>query len=186
MPYEWTTPDSRPPRPGSPRAELHLWPYRSLLRRDFVIFISLTAALVLVPLLTVIGSPVLWGLLPFILLMLGGLWAGLSRSYRDGEILEELRLWPDRMELDRHDRKGGHRNWAANPYWVQVNMRQDGPVPNYVTLKGAGREVEVGAFLSEDERAALFDDLQGRLARLSTMTRSPGASDPGTSSPADP
>lgn len=162
MPYEWTTPDG----PDAPKAELHLWPYRSLLRRDFVIFISLTAALVLVPLMAVIGSPVLWGILPFILLMLAGIWWGLSRSYKDGEIVEELRLWPDRIELDRHDRKSGHRTWAANPYWVQVKMRQDGPVPNYVTLKGEGREVEIGAFLSEEERAALYDELLGRLARL--------------------
>jgi len=169
MPYEWTTPDA----PDGPRAELHLWPYRSLLRRDFVIFISLTAALVLVPLLAVIGSPVLWGILPFILMMLAGVWWGLSRSYRDGEIIEELRLWSDRMELDRHDRKTGHRNWAANPYWVQVRMHQDGPVANYVTLKGAGREVELGAFLSEEERATLFDDLQTRLAQLSTITARP-------------
>ncbi|HKL69640.1 DUF2244 domain-containing protein [Salibaculum sp.] len=169
MPYEWTSSDA----PDGPRAELHLWPYRSLLRRDFVIFISLTAALVLIPLLVLIGSPVLWGILPFILVMLAGVWWGLSRSYRDGEIVEELRLWPDRVELDRHDRNNGHRSWSANPYWVQVTMREDGPVPNYITLKGAGREVELGAFLSEVERTALFDDLQTRLARLSTMTARP-------------
>jgi uncharacterized membrane protein len=32
-------------------------------------------------------------------------------------------------------------------------------VPNYVTLSGNGREVEIGAFLSEDERKALYQDL---------------------------
>jgi uncharacterized membrane protein len=36
----------------------------------------------------------------------------------------------------------------------------DGPVPHYVTLQGAGREVEIGAFLSEDERCALYDELR--------------------------
>jgi uncharacterized membrane protein len=35
-----------------------------------------------------------------------------------------------------------------------------GPVPNYVTLSGNGREVEIGAFLSEEERKALYDDLR--------------------------
>jgi uncharacterized membrane protein len=34
-----------------------------------------------------------------------------------------------------------------------------GPVEHYVTLKGAGREVEIGAFLSVDERKALFGEL---------------------------
>lgn len=162
MPYEWTSPSG----PDAPQAELHLWPYRSLLRKDFVTFIAATAALVLVPLLAVIGSPVLWGLLPFVLLMLGGIWWALHRSYKDGEIVEELRLWEDRMILDRHDRKGGHQTWEGNPYWVQVRLRQDGPVVNYITLKGSGREVELGAFLSEDERAALYDDLTLKLRHL--------------------
>ncbi|MEJ6639999.1 MAG: DUF2244 domain-containing protein, partial [Octadecabacter sp.] len=34
---------------------------------------------------------------------------------------------------------------------------------NYITLKGADREVELGAFLSEDERAVLFTELQDKL-----------------------
>jgi uncharacterized membrane protein len=39
-----------------------------------------------------------------------------------------------------------------------------GPVPNYVTLRGGDREVEIGAFLSADERAALYDELTHRLS----------------------
>ncbi len=39
-------------------------------------------------------------------------------------------------------------------------------MPHYLTLKGEGREVELGAFLTEDERLRLADDLRERLARL--------------------
>ena len=39
-------------------------------------------------------------------------------------------------------------------------------MPNYVTLKGQGREVEIGAFLSEDERLSLRDELAVAFARL--------------------
>ena len=39
MPYEWIEPTD----PDAPKVELHLWPYRSLLRREFVIFIAATA-----------------------------------------------------------------------------------------------------------------------------------------------
>ena len=43
-------------------------------------------------------------------------------------------------------------------------IRHQGPLPNYVTLSGNGREVEIGAFLSEDERKSLFKELKSALA----------------------
>ena len=41
----------------------------------------------------------------------------------------------------------------------------EGPVPHYITLRGKGREVEIGSFLSEEERIALYDDLLRALKR---------------------
>ncbi|SMX32975.1 DUF2244 domain-containing protein [Octadecabacter ascidiaceicola] len=163
MPYEWIKPSG----PDAPNAELHLWPYRSLLRRDFVVFISATVLLIVVPLLAVIGSPVLWGLLPFFIIAVAGIWYALQRSYKDGEILEELRIWPDRMSLDHIHPRHGTKSWEANPYWVHVKIdRKNERIVNYLTLKGANREVELGRFLSEDERASLHDDLTQRLRDL--------------------
>lgn len=160
MPYEWVKSEGD----EAPKAELHLWPYRSLLRRDFVTFISGTAAIVLLPLLAVLGSPVLWGLLPFFILTIGGIWYAISRSYKDGEILEELRIWPDRMTLDHIHPKLGRKSWEANPYWVRLKLDpKHARIKNYITLKGADREVELGAFLDEDERAVLFDELHDKL-----------------------
>ena len=66
MPYEWST---EPPH-KSPEWELSLWPYRSLLRKDFVLFIGATAALVSLPMIAVLGTAILWGLLPFFGLMI--------------------------------------------------------------------------------------------------------------------
>lgn len=161
MPYEWL-----PPTPDAPE-RLHLWPYRSLPRKGFVWFIAGTCALILVPMLSVLGSPVLWGILPFFVLAVWGLWAAISRSYRDAEIVEDLVLTRDRLSLTRHGPRGARKDWEANPYWVTLHLHgKGGPVPNYLTLKGNGREVELGAFLSEEERLTLRDDLQTRLAAL--------------------
>ena len=37
-------------------------------------------------------------------------------------------------------------------------------MPFYVTLNGNGREVEIGAFLSEDERKSLYEELRSELS----------------------
>ncbi|OYU18081.1 MAG: hypothetical protein CFE34_12380 [Rhodobacteraceae bacterium PARR1] len=161
MPYEWTAPTADDP------ARLQLWPYRSLPRRGFVGFFAVTVALVALPLLSVLGSPVLWFILIFIVLALSGMWMALNRSYRDAEIIENLTLDRDHLTLTRHGPRGKRQDWQANPYWVQIRLHETGgPVPNYLTLKGDGREVELGAFLSEDERLTLKDDLQRRLNAL--------------------
>lgn len=163
MPYEWIKDETAQ---DAPKAELHLWAYRSLLRRDFVTFMTGTLALVALPLIALLGTPVLWALLPFMGLAFGGIWYAINRSYQDGEILEQLRIWPDRMTLDHFDARRGHKTWEANPYWVRVKLDpKNERTPNYITLKGADREVELGSFLSEDERAALYDELDDAIRR---------------------
>jgi uncharacterized membrane protein len=160
MPYEWL-----PPEGGEDR--LHLWPHRSLTQSGFVWFIGATSALIAVPLVGILGSPVLWALLPFLVGAIWAIWFALRKNGRDREIVEDLRLSRQRLHLVRHGPKGRRQAWEANPYWVRVTLHESGgPVPNYLTLKGDGREVELGAFLSEDERIALRQDLKERLHAL--------------------
>ena len=157
MPYEFTP---EPPH-QSTHWQLSLWPYRSLLRRDFVIFIGATAALVSLPLITLLGQAVLWGLLPFFGMMLAGVWYALHVSYKRGEVLEELSVDETQAHLSRHNPKGDLQKWTANRYWVTVHLHpKGGPVENYITLRGGDREVEIGAFLDATERLALYDDLK--------------------------
>ena len=157
MPYQWQEAEA-----GARR--LHLWPHRSLAPKGFVTFIAITVAMIALPLVAVLGSPVLWGLLPFLALAVAAIWFALMRSHRDRQILEDLTLLPDAMRLVRHGPRGRRQEWEGNPYWVRVELHpKGGPVPNYVTLTGGPREVEIGAFLSEEERIALAQDLRAAL-----------------------
>ena len=160
MPYEWL-----PTEGGEDR--LQLWPHRSLTQRGFVWFIGATAALIAMPLIGILGSPVLWALLPFLLAAIWAIWFALRKNGRDRDIVEDLVLAPGQVTLTRHGPRGRRQDWEANLYWLRVTLHKTGgPVPNYLTLKGEGREVELGPFLSEDERVALKDDLEARLHRL--------------------
>ncbi|MBO6852974.1 MAG: DUF2244 domain-containing protein [Marivivens sp.] len=170
MPYEWTPappPLHKRDEPDAPLASLHLWPYRSLPKRGFVLFIGTTAAMIALPLIAVLGSPVLWGLLPFVAIAIAGVWWGLGRSYHDGALVEELTLWPEKIEITRHNPRGPEQNWSANPYWVRVNRYPtNGRIEDYLTLSGDGREVELGAFLTAGERRTLYGELNEALGDL--------------------
>lgn len=158
MPYEWTTP------PGDTLQHLRLWPHQSLPPRGFAGFILVTFILILIPTLPLLGTALLWGLLPFMLLAVAGLYVALRRNHKSRQIEEVLSLNHDTARLRHITAKGEVKNWDCNRYWTRVTKYDsDGPVPHYVTLRGNGREVEIGAFLSEDERIALFEDLQRRL-----------------------
>ncbi|MBV2358252.1 DUF2244 domain-containing protein [Thalassococcus sp. CAU 1522] len=161
MPYRWTETSA------SPDLTLTLWPHNALPARGFAATVLGFFCLASIPLYGLLGTVLLWGVLPFMLMATAGLYYALRRNEHDRQIVEVLTLSPDRTHLVRTNPGGNVQDWDSNTYWVRVAMHEaGGPVPFYVTLKGNGREVEIGAFLSEDERKALFDDLSDRLARL--------------------
>jgi uncharacterized membrane protein len=146
---------------------LTLWPYQSLPRKGFVWFIGATAMLVTLPLLAVLGSPALWFLLCFFVLALTAMYFALQRNYSDTEIREELVLTRELATLTRKGPRGKHQEWQANPHWLRVELHAtSGPVLNYITLRGGPREVEIGAFLSEEERLELVVELRKAIAAL--------------------
>ncbi|MEC7762475.1 MAG: DUF2244 domain-containing protein [Pseudomonadota bacterium] len=182
MPYEWDIPIREAPafdapgeaEGGAPVARLHLWPYRSLPKRGFAAAIGFAYVMLMIPLSAFVGTLALWWLLSPGLIAIFGLWWFIGKSYRDGEILEELTIWTDRMQLTRTGPRRKHAEWDANPHWVSVQVHKEGgPVKQYLTLKGNGREVEIGSFLSEDERPVLLDELERALV-LAKSRRGPG------------
>ncbi|MEW2917168.1 DUF2244 domain-containing protein [Ruegeria sp. ANG10] len=157
MPYRWT-------KTSETEQELRLWPHNSLPPRGAMIVILSVFLFGLIPLLAVLGSVILWGLLPFLLLTVLGLWLAIQTNYRARSAFEILTLTGTRAHLVHHDPRNGQQEWTCNRYWARPEMHErGGPVPNYVTLTGDGREVEIGSFLSEEERIALYDDLIQKL-----------------------
>lgn len=163
MPYEWK--DSAPDDPGAVSYRLLLWPHRSLPKRGFVWFIALTAGFMALPVVAMLGTAALWGLLPFMVLAVAGIWYAIQRSYRQGDMAEELTLDARTARVRRRDPDGRHREWATNSHWLRATLR-NGPVEAYLTLTDGQREIELGAFLGPDERRRLHDEIRERLGRL--------------------
>ncbi len=151
-------------RDDTPLLDLTLWPNRSLTRRGYLWVLGIVAAGLAMPLVALMGTRLVLGLVPFSLAALGALWLALRRSYADGRLTERIRIWPDLVTVERREPRGATRRWQANPHWVRIALRDDGPVERYLTLTGAGREIELGAFLSPEERENLHTELSAAFA----------------------
>ena len=160
MPYRWDD-----DAPGLRR--LTIWPHRSLPRSGFAWVIGLTAAGLALPILSMLGRTALWGLLPFAGVAVAGLWTAIRLSDRQGTTRETLDLTPAALTVTRSDPGRLDRVWTANPHWVRLALHPR-PVEDYLTLTDGQRVIELGAFLSPDERRALHAELTRALAKART------------------
>lgn len=153
-------------RSDPPEFALTLWPNRSLPRHGFRKILWFTGFMLCLPLIPLLGTPVGWALVPFLAGTVFLLWFFIQRNYRDGRLQENLKIWNDLITVERIEPGGKVSRWHANPFWVRTNLYSDNRVENYLTLKGGGREIELGAFLSPEERVALRDDVDRALRKL--------------------
>ncbi|MEL6477330.1 MAG: DUF2244 domain-containing protein [Pseudomonadota bacterium] len=152
-------------RADTPLYRVTLWPNRSMTQAQRKTAFILAICGFSLPLIPLWGTHAFWGLLPFPLIALAMLWAGFRRNDRDGTLCEELTLWRDEIRVERRDPGGRVRRWAADPFRVRVALHEDARPENYLTLTGGSREIELGAFLSPEERLGLKDELDAALVR---------------------
>ena len=152
-------------RADKPVYAVTLWPNRSMTKGQRRGMLALASAGFCVPLIPALGSPVFWGLLPFCAGAVVMLWYAFLRNDRDGRLSEELTLWRDEMRVERREPRGRIRRWSADPFKVRVILHPDGRPENYLTLKGGSREIELGAFLSPEERVDLAEELEAAVTK---------------------
>ncbi len=152
-------------RSDPPLYKVTLWPHRSLGKTGFRNTMLLVIVGISIPMLPLILTTHSWKLLPFAIVPVALLYLFFKRNYRDGRLTEELKLWNDLITVRRIDPDGTEHRWHANPYWVSIGLR-DQPVDNYLTLKGNRREIELGAFLTPEERASLKAEIEDALRAL--------------------
>ena len=76
------------------------------------------------------------------------------------------------VDLKRTNPRGDTQKWSCDGYWSRTTIyAKEGPVPDYVTLTGNGREVEIGSFLSQDERKSLYEELQKELTNYKSINQ---------------
>jgi uncharacterized membrane protein len=142
-----------------------LWPNQSLTRQGRRMAMATAAAGFCLPLIAMAGTPVFWGLAPFLLVPFCALWLSIRRNAWHLRIEERLTLWRDEMRVERREPDGRLLRWQAEPLRVRLRLHKDARVEDYLTLAGGGREIELGAFLSPEERFALAGEIEAALTR---------------------
>jgi uncharacterized membrane protein len=160
------TPASNPWDPASlPVFEAILYPHRSLGKRGYLILILGTAIIMGVYALTflILGA---WPIFGFIGAEWLLFWYLFSRHLRGDRRTERLRLYPDRLILERVDAKGRFSALSLQPYWLRVILERGDEADGNLYLGSHGKAIEIGAFLSGPERKSFAEELTRILGRL--------------------
>lgn len=159
----WGTRD----RSGHPVFEAVLYPHRSLSPRGFVILISVTGIV---------------GFVYGIAFLLMGAWPifgfcgtewllfiYLFRKHLNGDRqAERLRLYDDRFTVETISPKGEVQRYRFQPYWLQVILDRPEEPDNALYLRSHGKQLQIGTFLSPQERRDIAGELRHVLTRWRT------------------
>ena len=153
----------------APSIKIRLAPNRSLDSHGTNVVFAVIACGFLLPIIPFIGSPIgttltiFSGLTFYLFLTL------LQRNFQQGSTFEEILISKDKIIVVHQEKNKEQMTWECNPYWTKVHLDINNPkLKNYLTLAGKGRRIELGAFLSPDERLELRDKIQNALAKANS------------------
>ena len=149
--------------PATPaRFDVVLYPNRSLGATGFAV---LMAAIVLVSVAIGAGFMMVgaWPVTGFLGLDVLLLYLAFRWNYREARRAEFVRLDRDGLSVRRLEPDGRAQSWHFEPYWVRVSLEQVGRHDRRLVLRSHGRQVVIGAFLTQDERLELARALEAAL-----------------------
>jgi len=147
--------------------KIKLWPNRSLSYKGFVFTMIITGIGLTIPIVPILGNNVGLAIIPFALMTFVFLFFSFVVNYRYGKMYEELTISSNLIEIKRVNSDGTIKKWSANPYWVKVNLyERNQRIKNYLTLKGNGREIELGSFLAPYERKEIKNKIDNVITKI--------------------
>lgn len=87
----------------------------------------------------------------------GAMAIALAVAWRAGDRSERITLGATALEVRSSP---GQRQVCFQPYWVRARLEDGGNGHRRLLLASHGRELEIGTFLAEPERAALWQKLK--------------------------
>ena len=147
---------------------LTIWPHRSCDKKTFGLILVFIGIILVIPSFLFLNIFFALSILPFSLSSILVLYLVGNKNFNDALLIEKLIIYPKKIILERKEPNKTIKKWYSNPYWTKVNLYNNGPVESYLTLKGNGKEVELGSFLTPEERINLKQKIDDTLIKLSS------------------
>jgi uncharacterized membrane protein len=141
-----------------------LRPNRSLGPRGFALLIAIMAAISFVSGVAFAYHGA-WPVLGFFGLDVAVVYLAFRINYRSADASERVVLSETELVVERRRYGRVIGRWAFQPYWLKVDVEEDGRTPGVVLLSH-GRSLAIGSFLSPDERTGFAAMLGDSLAAL--------------------
>lgn len=140
---------------NAPLRRIELFPHCSLSRRGAVIFfLSILAVSMTIAML--FASRGYWPILPFAGAELFLLGVALGLSLRRGRYGETILISDQNIDIIQHGRAGTrHQRFSRHWAGVRICPPPNANRPSRLVIQSHGRAIEVGSFLSEEDRRSL-------------------------------
>lgn len=159
---------------AAPLLDVVVYPHRSLGPTGFLVLMAaLCACSAAVGLVFYLNGA--WPVIGFLGLDVLLIYVAFRLNYRAARAFETVRLTPAALEVTKVDARGRGRRITFQPYWLAVDMDDPPRRHSRLTLRSHGRRLEIGGFLTPDEKL----DLARALRRALEEARRPPAARPG-------
>jgi len=142
-----------------------LQPHTSLSPRGFLLLMSAIASVSFVAGMAFMLAGA-WPIFGFFGLDVLLIYLAFKSNYRWARMYETVRLTEDALLVERISPSGKVQRWRFQPYWLRVDI--DDPVrhDSQLVISSHGKRLQIGAFLTPDERAEFADALRDALSGL--------------------
>lgn len=161
MPYDASNPpafETMAPGAGAPPLiegpflmDAALTPNRSLPNVGFTVLMAVLAAASFLSGVAFVSIGA-WPVVGFFGLDVALVWLAFRLSYRQGRLMEAVRVTQGAVHVARRHPTGHVRWWTAPTAFVQIAVAKPGDHDTQVQLRYAGKALILGAFLSPPER----------------------------------
>ena len=149
--------------------EAVLYPYRSLSRRGFILFMAALAAASLIAGVTCLAVGA-WPIFGFFGLDVALVYVAFRVNYRSARQYERVRLTERSLTVERVSARGRSRRWRFEPYWIRVVFDETDET-NSLALASHGRTLVLGSFLAPDMRRESCRPAEGRARSMAGLRR---------------